>query len=103
MASDYRFSFGPWNISTGEDPFGPAVRPAMELAAKIPLFRKLGFDEMQFHDDDVVPDADAPWATVQAQATEMKKVLDGEGLVAEFVAPRLWFHPRTVDGGYTAI
>ena len=20
----YRFTFGPWNISTGEDPFGPA-------------------------------------------------------------------------------
>jgi len=32
----------------------------------------------------------------------MKKVLDGEGLVAEFIAPRLWEHPRTVDGGYTA-
>ena len=21
----YRFSFGPWNISTGADPFGPPV------------------------------------------------------------------------------
>ena len=24
--SSYRFTFGPWNISTGADPFGPAVR-----------------------------------------------------------------------------
>ena len=24
----YRFSFGPWNIHEGADPFGPPVRPA---------------------------------------------------------------------------
>jgi len=32
----------------------------------------------------------------------MRKLLDGEGLVPEFVAPRLWEHPLTADGGYTA-
>jgi xylose isomerase len=26
--SQYRFSFGPWNISEGSDPFGPNVRAA---------------------------------------------------------------------------
>jgi xylose isomerase len=36
------------------------------------------------------------------EAQETRKALDGEGLVAEFVAPRLWEHPMTVDGGYTA-
>ena len=25
----YRFTFGPWNISTGADPFGPFVRNAL--------------------------------------------------------------------------
>jgi xylose isomerase len=29
-------------------------------------------------------------------------VLDGEGLTVEFVAPRLWEDPRTIDGGYTS-
>ena len=29
----------------------------------------------------------------------VKKILDDEGLFAEMVAPRLWEHPRTVDGG----
>ena len=24
--TNYRFTFGPWNISTGADPFGPPVR-----------------------------------------------------------------------------
>ena len=31
----YRFSFGPWNISTGADPFGPPVRQELEFARKI--------------------------------------------------------------------
>jgi xylose isomerase len=29
-------------------------------------------------------------------------MLDNNGLTPEFVAPRLWFAPQTVDGGYTA-
>ena len=28
--------------------------------------------------------------------------MDDNGLKAEFVAPRLWFSPHTVDGGFTA-
>ena len=31
----YRFTFGPWNISTGADPFGPPVRDEVAFAAKI--------------------------------------------------------------------
>jgi xylose isomerase len=97
----YRFTFGPWNISTGEDPFGPAARKEMALAAKIREYKKLGFDGVQFHDDDAVEaELDAP-ATERA-ALRMKKVLDNEGLFCEFVAPRLWMHPRTVDGAFTS-
>jgi xylose isomerase len=29
-------------------------------------------------------------------------MLEDHGLTAEFVAPRLWEHPMTIDGGYTA-
>jgi len=32
----------------------------------------------------------------------MKKKLDNAGVVAEFVAPRLWETPRGIDGGYTS-
>jgi hypothetical protein len=38
----YRFSFGPWNISTGADPFGPPVRREMAYADKLRSYRKLG-------------------------------------------------------------
>jgi xylose isomerase len=79
------------------------VRPSIEFARKLPLYKKLGFDGVQFHDDDAVPALEdlSPAAIVQ-QAREVRKTLDGEGLVAEFVAPRLWEHPKGIDGGYTS-
>jgi xylose isomerase len=103
MANEYRFSFGPWNIHEGADPFGPPVRPSVEFAAKLPVYKRLGFDAVQLHDDDAVPDLEEKSAAEITQATAaMKNQLDGEGLVAEFVAPRLWENPLGVDGGYTA-
>ncbi len=98
----FRFSFGPWNIHDGADVFGPPVRKKVERAQKLALYKKLGFDGIQFHDDDVVASVDVAHDQLVREAREMKKVLDGEGLVPEFVAPRLWEHPGTVDGGYTA-
>jgi xylose isomerase len=47
----YRFSFGPWNIHEGADPFGPPVRPARDFESKLSVFKELGFDAVQFHDD----------------------------------------------------
>jgi xylose isomerase len=98
----YRFTFGPWNISTGRDPFGPEVRKELAFAAKLREFKKLGFDGVQFHDDDAVAEIDQDPAGIEKAAAKMKKVLDGEGLFAEFVAPRLWEHPKTVDGAFTS-
>jgi len=99
--TSYRFTFGPWNISTGADPFGPAVRKELAFATKIREYKKLGFDGVQFHDDDAVENDIDPQATERA-AAKIKKMLDGEGLFCEFVAPRLWEHPRTVDGAFTS-
>src|SRR5947209_11468966 len=100
----YRFTFGPWNISTGRDPFGPDVRKEVTFAAKIREYKKRGFDGVQLHDDDAVPPdlIDSDPATLAKTAAKLKKILDGEGLFAEFVAPRLWEHPKTIDGGYTS-
>ena len=97
----YRFTFGPWNISTGADPFGPPVRKEVAFAAKVREYKKLGFDGVQFHDDDVV-EADLDPAATERGAVKVKKMLDGEGLFCEFIAPRLWEHPKTIDGGYTS-
>jgi xylose isomerase len=103
MAGKYRFSFGPWNIHEGADPFGPTVRPSLAFSKKLKMYRQLGFDAVQFHDDDAVPDLEGlATAEVTKRAAAVKKMLDDEGLVAEFVAPRLWEHANGIDGGYTA-
>ncbi len=97
----YRLSFGPWNISTGADPFGPPVRKEIEFARKMKAYKELGFDAVQFHDDDVVP-ADWTWEEQKKGIAGVKKILEGEGLFAEFIAPRLWEDPHTIDGAFTS-
>jgi xylose isomerase len=97
----YRFTFGPWNISQGADPFGPVVRKEVAFANKIREYKRLGFDGVQFHDDDVV-EADLDPTATQRGVARVKKMLEGEGLFCEFIAPRLWEHPKTIDGGYTS-
>jgi len=99
----YRFCFGPWNISEGQDPYGPPVRPPASFDWKLAQLKQLGFDAMMFHDDDAVPEIDnKSEAQIRKEAKELKKRLDGEGIAAEMVAPRLWFAPETIDGAYTS-
>ena len=100
---NYRFSFGPWNISEGADPFGVEVRPVFPHEEKFALYRPLGFEGVQFHDDDVVPGMDdlTP-EQLMAKAAAVKAMLGNQGLTPEFVAPRLWFATQTVDGAYTS-
>ncbi len=103
MAGEYRFSFGPWNIHEGADPFGPMVRDTIAFAEKLKLYKKLGFDGVQFHDDDAVPDMNKLGPSeITKQAEQVRKMLADEGLTAEFVAPRLWEDPQTIDGAYTS-
>ncbi len=99
----YRFCVGPWNFSEGRDPYGPETRPAQSFDWKLAALKELGFDGMMFHDDDAVPEIDSKSpAQVLKEAKELRKRLDGEGIKAEMVAPRLWFHPNTIDGAYTS-
>ncbi len=99
----YRFSFGPWNIHEGADPFGPTVRPSRTFDEKLAVYQQLGFDLVQLHDDDAVPDLDvlSPAQIREAARTLHRKIAD-HGLAVEFVAPRLWEHLQTIDGAYTA-
>ncbi|NMA20699.1 MAG: TIM barrel protein, partial [Lentisphaerae bacterium] len=102
MQGTFRFSFGPWNIHEGADPFGHEVRRSIPFNKKLAFYKQMGFDGVQFHDDDAVPNLSEKSATeIIKEAEQVKKTLDSHGLVAEFVAPRMWFDPHTIDGGYT--
>src|SRR5205807_9958208 len=97
----YRFTFGPWNIGTGTDPFGPPVREEVAFAAKIREYKKLGFDGVQCHDDDVV-EADLDPQATERGAAKIRTMLESEGLLCGFLAPCVWEQPKTSEGGYTS-
>ncbi len=100
---NYRFCFGPWNLSEGQDPYGPPTRRPRDFEWKLAQLKKHGFEAMMFHDDDAVPDIDAKSAMqITKEAKALRKRLDDEGVVAEMVAPRLWFAPETIDGAFTS-
>src|ERR1051326_3823680 len=100
---NYKFCFGPWNISEGQDPYGPTTRPAQTFDWKLDQLKKIGFDARMFSDDDAVPDSDGKSdAQIRKEARELKKRLADSGIAAEMVAPRLWFSPMTIDGAYTS-
>jgi len=85
------------------DPFGPTVRDSIEFGKKLKMYKKLGFDGVQFHDDDAVPDMNnLSFIEIVKRAKKVRSMLDGEGLAAEFVAPRLWEDEQTIDGAYTS-
>ncbi len=103
MSTSPRFCFGPWNLSEGADPYGPPTRQPQSFAWKLAQLKAAGFTAMMFHDDDAVPDIDSKTsAAVLAETRELRRTLDGEGIAAEMVAPRLWFAPQTIDGAFTS-
>ncbi len=100
-AADFHFSAGPWNLHIGADPFGPPVRDEIAFARKLAIFKELGLDYVQFHDDDAVPD-EASASERERVTAQIKHLLDEHGMRAEFVAPRLWEDARGVDGPVTS-
>lgn len=99
--SKFKFSVGPWNVHSGADSYGPPTRGEIDFDTKLAKFAELGFSAIQFHDDDAVPDINNyTEEEIREKARELKKKLDSHGLVAEFVAPRLWMDERTADGGF---
>lgn len=101
--SRFKFSVGPWNVHEGADAFGPTVRDPISFEKKVEKFKEIGFDAVQFHDDDAVPDMNnMSEKQIIRAARDVKDLLDKKGLKAEFVAPRLWEDSRTPDGGFTA-
>src|SRR2546427_13276733 len=83
---DYKFCFGPWNLSEGQDPYGPTTRPAQSFDWKLDQLKKLGFDAMMFHDDDAVPDIDGKSdAQLRKESKDLKRKLDNAGIVAEIM------------------
>ncbi len=99
--TQFKYSVGPWNVHNGADSYGPATRNEISFEEKVKNFAALGFSAVQFHDDDAVPDLNRlSNEEIIAEAKKVKAILDKYGMAAEFVAPRLWQDPHTIDGGF---
>lgn len=99
--SRFKFSVGPWNVHTGADSYGPATRKDIPFEEKVKKFSEMGFSAIQFHDDDAVPNLnELTEEEIREEARKLKKLLDKYNMAAEFVAPRLWMDPHTIDGGF---
>ncbi|MHA9741016.1 TIM barrel protein [Robinsoniella peoriensis] len=99
--SRFKFSVGPWNVHTGADSYGPATRKDIPFEEKVKKFSEMGFSAIQFHDDDAVPNLnELTDEEIKEEARKLKKLLDKYNMAAEFVAPRLWMDPHTIDGGF---
>lgn len=99
--SKFKFSVGPWNVHEGADSYGPATRATISFEEKVKKFAEMGFSAVQFHDDDAVPNMnDLTEEEIKEETRKVKAILDKYGMAAEFVAPRLWMDPHTIDGGF---
>ena len=99
VVGQFRFSFGPWNIHEGADPFGPPVRKPVAFNKKWRLYKKLCFDAVQCHDDDAVPDLNS---LKPPQFVKLKQQLDRRGSCAGLAGPlgaASWGIHRAVQAG----
>lgn len=98
----FHYSVGPWNVHDGTDMFGGATRDVLDVKETIRHVAPLGFQAIQFHDDDLVPDIqEKSHGEILAETRRMRAFLDDLGLKAEFVAPRLWAPPEFRNGALT--
>ena len=93
--SRFKYSVGPWNVHEGADAYGPAVRDTITFEEKIKTFKEIGFDAIQFHDDDAVPNInDYTEAEIIEKAKEVKALLDKYDLASEFHPVFGWTHTQ---------
>ena len=80
----YKFCFGPWNISEGQDPYGPTTRVTSPFDWKSQL-KRLGCKAMMVHEADALPDI---------EERSVAQLREETGVETAFVDTRLWFGPR---------
>ena len=97
-----KFSFGLWTVGwPGNDPFGVATRPAIDVVEAVDRLAELGAYGLTFHDDDLF--------AFGSSDTERRRMIDrltsalaDAGLVVPMVTTNLFTQPVFKDGGFTS-
>jgi xylose isomerase len=97
-----RFSFGLWTVGNrGRDPFGDAVRPALQPTEIVALLAETGAWGVNLHDNDLVP-IDASPSERDRLVREFAQSCRKNGIVVPMATVSLFFHPVFRDGAFTA-
>jgi xylose isomerase len=97
-----KFTFGLWTVGwQGRDPFGDAVRPALDPVETVTRLAELGAYGVTFHDDDLIPFGSSD-ADREARIKRFRAALDETGLRVPMATTNLFTHPVFKDGAFTA-
>jgi xylose isomerase len=100
--SEDKFTFGLWTVGwSGQDVFGSASRPHLDVAHSVHKLAELGAYGITFHDNDIFA-IDASDAERQAEIDKLKAALDETGLKVPMATTNLFGHPVFRDGGFTS-
>jgi xylose isomerase len=97
-----KFTFGLWTVgNVGRDPFGDAVRPALDPVRSVAKLAEAGAWGVNFHDNDLVPFDATPRERDQI-VRRFKAALDEHGMVVPMATTNLFTHPVFRDGAFTS-
>jgi len=88
-------------MNIGRDPFGDAVRRGMSGVAAVRGLGERGVWGFEFHDNDIFP-LGASGTQVAKIRRELRKVMDGTGIVCASGTTNLFYHPVFKDGAFTS-
>jgi xylose isomerase len=97
-----KFTFGLWTVgNVGRDPFGDAVRAAVDPADTVRKLAELGAYGVGFHDNDLIPFGATP-AEREQILVKFRAALDETGMKVPTATTNLFTHPIFKDGAFTA-
>ncbi|GAB3218690.1 xylose isomerase [Mycolicibacterium hippocampi] len=100
--SSDKFSFGLWTVGwPGNDPFGVATRPALDVVEAVERLAELGAYGLSFHDDDLFVFGSSD-AERRKMIDRLKSALGASGLAVPMVTTNLFTQPVFKDGGFTS-
>ena len=97
-----KFTFGLWTVgNVGRDPFGEAVRAAVDPSDSVRKLAPLGAYGVNFHDNDLIPFGASP-AEHDAILKKFKAALADTGMKVPMATTNLFSHPVFKDGAFTS-
>jgi xylose isomerase len=97
-----KFTFGLWTVGNrGRDPFGEAVRPALDPVTSVLKLAELGAFGVNLHDNDLVP-IDATPSERDRIVREFRRALEESGMQVPMATTNLFTDPVFKDGAFTS-